>query len=455
MDSGGSLCYNSVDGDLRKEAIMKKHHVLLAAILIVSFAGSVQAQVTESGDLTDHIDDIIADMPTSNGGGQYLQPNAASRALWREIVDHILAEEYADAHTKAQTKNYQVVLYTDAADEDSTVHIVLERTPESTSRYWGTFVFNTEPLRSNLVIQSPHPRYDLNTGYQSIRIYQHAEARAFFVSGTHRCNGISSSPCDGTTSACSEDPEPYRYSDQCHVVLSTFQITEEAMLDDNPSLLVIQPHGYGQDPGEPDLIISNGTRYMPSGTDYAVAIRDAMSAIDPSLTAKVGHIDLDWTKNLGTWNTQGRLINGSSDPCDDAATSATGQFVHVEQARVGLRDTEQNWMKLAQAVVDAVPEDTAAVPPVTGTAAARIIAVSPNPFRFSARIDFELDRSGPTKLEILDVAGRKVISLDAGVRPPGAHSFSWNAKQTPSGVYFVHLSLNDKLVDIRKCVLLR
>jgi hypothetical protein len=418
-------------------------------------AVSVQAQVVTSGDLTSHIDSIIGAMPTTYGGGDYLQPNSASRALWREIVDHILAEEYADAHTKALTKNYQVVLYSDTADSDSTVHIVLERTPESTSRYWGTFVFNTSPLRSDLVIESVHPRYDMNTGYQSIRIYQHTEARAFCVSGTHRCNGLSASPCDGTSTICTGSSDPYRYSDHAHVVLATIHITTEAMLDNNPELLVIQPHGFGQEAGDPDLIISNGTRFSPTGTDYAVAISDAIQVIDPSLTTKVGHVDLDWTRLLGTTNTQGRLLNGSADPCEDAATTATGQFVHVEQARIGLRDTPENWMKLAQAVADAVPVDSGIPQEPPRTPVARILGNYPNPFSRQTRIDLELDRNGPVQLEIFDVAGRLATTLAGGVYETGGVSFVWDTREMPPGVYFIRLRCGETKLDMQKCTLLR
>ena len=421
---------------------MKKNLTLWLAVLLAGFvASSAQAQVTQSGNLTAHIDAIIASMPTTNGGGDYQQPNAESRTLWRDIIDHILAGELAEAHAEALTKNYQVVVYTDTGSEDSHLHILLERTPEATSRYWGTFLFNPSPLRSNLVIQSPHPRYDLNTGYQSLRIYLYTGARAYFVAGTHRCNGISYSPCSGTTTACSESAESFRYSDQCHVVDSTFQITTQAMLDEDPDLLIVQPHGYGQGTGDPDLIISNGTRIMPTGTDYAVAIRDAIQDIDPTLTAKVAHINLDWTENLGTYNAQGRLLNGSANPCSSNPSSATGTFVHIEQARIGLRDTQQNWMKLAQAVAVAVPVDAVAVPPATGTPGIRILMVSPNPSGSRTSVVFEIDRPGRTQVDVFDVAGRRVASLDDTIRPEGVHQVSWSAEGMPSGIYFVQLRL--------------
>lgn len=433
---------------------MKEHVGLLAAMLIIIGSAGVRAQATQSGDLSAHVDSIIATMPTTYGGGDYLQPNATSRVLWREIIDHILSGEYADAHTQALTKNYQVVLFTDTASPNSPIHVVLERTTASTSRFWGTFVFNTSPLRSHLVIQSPHPRYDLNTGYQSMRVYQHAAARALFVSGTHRCNGVSASPCDGTTSACGETAT-YRYSDQCHVVRSTFQITTEAMLDDDPALVVVQPHGFAKQSGDPDLIISNGTRHSPSGTDYAVAIRNAFQSVDPSLTARVGHIDLDWTRLLGTSNTQGRLTNGSADPCETEATSATGQFVHIEQARIGLRDTEANWMKLTQAVADAIPDEVTAVRDGIRAPGARILGSYPNPFNGHTRIDIEVGRPGPIQLDIFDAAGRRVVTLTSGHYGAGVINRVWRTETIPSGVYFVRLLYNDAVADVRKCVLLR
>jgi hypothetical protein len=425
----------------------------LVTLPLLFTATGARAQVTQSGTLTDHIDSLIVAMPATYGGGDYLQPNSASRALWREIIDHILVGEHADAHTKALTRNYQVVLFTDTADPDSTVHVVLERTPESTSRYWGTFVFNTSPLRPHLVIQSPHPRYDLNTGYQSIRIYQHAEARAFFISGTHRCNGLTDSPCDGATSVCGGGSQPYRYSDQAHVVLATFQITTDAMLNHDPELLVVQPHGFGQGEDDPDLIMSNGTRIAPTGTDHVVAIRDAIQAIDPGLTAKVGHVDLSWTRLLGTTNTQGRLVNSSPDPCETAATSATGQFVHVEQALTGLRDTPQNWMKLAQAIADAVPAEPTAVPGATVPSTTRILGIHPNPFSLRTRVDLELSRSARIELDVFDVAGRRVLMLANGIHSAGVHSLVWNAGQAPSGIYLVRLRHGVE-VDVRRCLLL-
>lgn len=316
-----------------------------------------QSQLVDSGDLTDTIDSIIATMPATHNGGDYSPPDQSSLATWRDTVENILAGWYSRAHAEALTIGYQVELFTDTESDAGTVHILLRRQPEADAPHWGTFVFNTAALRSHLAIQCPHPRYDLNTGYQGVRVYQTARARAFFVSGTHRCNALEESSCDGSTTACGGVSAPYRCSDQAHVVDSTFQIATAVMLSRDPLLLVIQPHGFGQQSNDPEVIISNGTRTLPSGIDWAAAIWDALQVVDPSLTAKIGHVDLGWTRLLGTSNTQGRLINQSPDPCGTPADWATGGFVHIEQAKAGLRDSEYNWMKLANAVTAAVPAD--------------------------------------------------------------------------------------------------
>jgi hypothetical protein len=435
---------------------MKTFNPVIVALFVLVSAAGVRGQVFQTGDLVDHIDTIISEMPSTVDGGSYLQPNLASRILWRQIVDDILAGEYAAAHEAALTKNYQVVLFTDTENGDPRQHVVLERTPDSTSRYWGTFIFNMAPLRPHLAIQCPHPCYDSNTGYQGVRVYAQSAARAYFVSGTHRCNGLTYSTCDGTSAVCSGETEPYRYSDQAHVVDATFQITTEAMLAVDPELVVLQPHGFAQGTGDPDLIISNGTRYTPSGTDYAVQIRDALLAVDGSLTAKVGHVDLSWTELLAMTNTQGRLINGSSDPCGTYSTSATGQFVHIEQARIGLRDTPQNWQKLVDAVIAAFPDEVSAVPDerlLTGPSV-RIINMYSNPFHGRTRIEFSLVRPGPVEVEVFDLAGRRVDRLAVGGFDPGVHSFDWNAERLPAGTYFLRLRQGDR-VDSRRCVLLR
>jgi hypothetical protein len=326
---------------------------IVVPLLLLVVAVNVQGQLVQTGDITAHVDSIINLIPDATPAGLYLQPSSATRTAWRGIIQDILAGDYAAAHSAAAARSYQVVLFTDNDVHPGKTYVILERTAAATDRWWGTYVFDATPVRDRLVIQCPHEGYDRNTGKQGFRVFTKAGARAYFVNGIHRCNGLTASPCDGTTSACDGTDQAYRYSDQCHVVAGTFQLTAEELLAVYPDLIFIQPHGFTKQTGDPDIIMSNGTTSTPT-IDYLPALRSNLLIQDNTLTFKVCHLD-SWTRLLGSDNTQGRLINGSSDPCSERSYTPSGQFVHLEQTYTRLRDNEANWFKLANAVAATFP----------------------------------------------------------------------------------------------------
>ena len=57
---------------------------------------------------------------------------------------------------------------------------------------------------------------------------------------------------------------------------------------------------------------------------------------------------------IGTTNTQGRYINGEATPCTDAASAATGRFIHLEQERTKLRADATGWAKVSTALENLV-----------------------------------------------------------------------------------------------------
>ena len=83
------------------------------------------------------------------------------------------------------------------------------------------------------------------------------------------------------------------------------------------------------------------------------------------------------------------------------------------------------------------PSDTDMAPP---SAANRLAQNVPNPFNPTTRIVFDLEGSEEIELAILDVAGRKIVSLVQGRLPAGPHAVTWNGtdaggRRLPSGVY--------------------
>ncbi|GEM_PF-1891182 len=327
--------------------------LLITMTALLSAPVTSYSQVSASGDLTARIDSIIALIPGETPANLYVGPNSSQQTLWRSIIQDMLNADYSSAHSSASSIDYEVVAFTDNTQSPSKTFYILERKPTATSYYWGTFIFNPDARRPKLVIQCPHPVQNINTGYQGLRVFETADAWIYFVAGTSKCNSTSYSPCDGTSTSCSETEEPYRDCDQAHIVTGTFQMTTEEILSVASDIIVIQPHGYSRYEDDPSIIMSNGTYFVPT-EDPLPALRDNLLLIDNTLTFKLPHLE-SWAYYVGRDNAQGRLMNQAPDPCTDYATSSSGQFIHLEQRYTGLRDNATNWMKLANAVVLTFP----------------------------------------------------------------------------------------------------
>jgi hypothetical protein len=70
-------------------------------------------------------------------------------------------------------------------------------------------------------------------------------------------------------------------------------------------------------------------------------------------------------------------------------------------------------------------------------------AAMPNPFNPTTQIRFSLGLDGPTRLDILDVAGRVVARLVDGHLAEGRYSVTWDATAQPSGLYYCRLRSGD------------
>jgi len=88
-----------------------------------------------------------------------------------------------------------------------------------------------------------------------------------------------------------------------------------------------------------------------------------------------------------------------------------------------------------------------------------LAAPSPNPFRGQVTLRFTLPSREKVRLEVFDVAGRRVATLLQGTLNPGMHTVTWNgtdrhARPVGQGLYFVRLqagsqSLTQKILKLR------
>lgn len=61
----------------------------------------------------------------------------------------------------------------------------------------------------------------------------------------------------------------------------------------------------------------------------------------------------------------------------------------------------------------------------------------PNPFNPSTRVSFTLEKESEVRIELYDLKGRRVDTLFEGVKPAGAHSFTYQPRHLASGAYVI------------------
>ena len=69
-------------------------------------------------------------------------------------------------------------------------------------------------------------------------------------------------------------------------------------------------------------------------------------------------------------------------------------------------------------------------------------------------IGYQLPRFSQVNLKVYDIAGREVAGLTEGWRDAGYHEVTWDARDLPSGIYFLKIDANEtekfrKLVFIK------
>ena len=80
--------------------------------------------------------------------------------------------------------------------------------------------------------------------------------------------------------------------------------------------------------------------------------------------------------------------------------------------------------------------------------------VYPNPFNPSTQISFSIPKDGYAKLSAFDMTGKEVDIIHEGFQSAGFHTYTWNASDMSSGVYYLRLSINDRTTTA-KAVLMK
>ncbi|UII24360.1 Ig-like domain-containing protein [Fulvivirga ligni] len=68
----------------------------------------------------------------------------------------------------------------------------------------------------------------------------------------------------------------------------------------------------------------------------------------------------------------------------------------------------------------------------------------PNPFQDHATFTFEVKNANPVLIEVYDVMGKKIQVLSDEEYGKGIYQVSWEASDTPKGIYFYHITIGDQ-----------
>lgn len=315
--------------------------------LIFSY-GTISAQVVQqTGSVAAWVHNhIINDMPIENSGG-FAKPSSADLSRFRSIFDLILDENYSNAadSLNAHFSSYELVQLTDSTVSNAVYYVLREHT---ITKGWGTYIYNPNYQR-DVLVGVPHPLFDSNTPYEGVDMLHFLGARFFAMAGTHRCAGSDFTTCSGETTACSGGgSEKFRISDMAHNDSTVFQRAHEAMLSESPNAFFLNLHGHNRASCE-DVFISNGRE--DDTKPILQTLRDSLLAngIDVAVPGDVTDCTL-----FGSTNTQGRLVNGSSDPCGTSNVTNSGKFFHIEQS-VSSRKAQSEWKILIQEIGDMIP----------------------------------------------------------------------------------------------------
>jgi hypothetical protein len=293
--------------------------------------------------LDSYVRDLKATIPNA-GSNAFVEPDPGELDQFTNAMQVLLTGDVETARQLLDGVYYDLFVLND--ESGPTYLVAQERS--TPFRGQGTYIVDLQYAR-NVIVEVPHPLWDINTPEEGVAIFQALGARGLFIAGTHRCaNPMTESGCSGTTIACGRPEIPVRISDAPHFTRNFMYAAHGATLQ-SPAALSLNLHG---NEGEPYAVqLSDGTRRFADDTPLVNQLRNTLVARAVDAGSCNWEADGLTSSNLcGTTNAQGRLSNNSIDPCTRSASSPSGLFLHIEQHRY-IRDNPADLIDALQQVL--------------------------------------------------------------------------------------------------------
>jgi hypothetical protein len=196
--------------------------------------------------------------------------------------------------------------------------------------------------KHNVYISVPHPTADLNTELVGLYLAQNMTypPKCVVIAGTHRCNSLTNTSCDGTTQVCTPGvSNPYRISDVVHTVKSNHFIMFQTLFALNNTSVTIEIHGKAA--STPIFNMSDGTSLDETG--YSLSNLMKAELVAQGFTVECANTVGDPNTLSGSTNSVGRWMNGmqgifpaANNACDQGSVTnrvdVSNRFLHFECA---------------------------------------------------------------------------------------------------------------------------
>ncbi len=286
------------------------------------------------------------------GTDSYIEPDPLLFEDWRQMIGQMLTSDCSSIQLPPGFVGfYEIRSFTD--NQNGRTYCVLMETgdvdqDDMVDHGWGTYIVDPA-YEHDLIIHVPHPREDLDTEQQGLRVFREIRARVFMMAGT--------SP-DASTTASLCQPE-FPLSDMCHNLETMFQNTLMQILQEyqvsGADFLAIQFHGMSDAmcPGV-DVFMTHGTEAPPFPKDPVNRLKLAMEVQHPDWVIRVPGEEPP-CHYYGSTNIQGRVCNGVPYElaCTTFASTWSRHFIHIESKPL-MRESE-DWFEAIEQVMSYQP----------------------------------------------------------------------------------------------------
>ncbi len=199
----------------------------------------------------------------------------------------------------------------------------------------------------------------------------------------------------------------------------------------------------------------------PGGPDFERSYAQRLAGDGPVATlaalvgaeATGGRVRIEWwtslTATLGVERAVARASSGWSRIAAVAPDPRGRVAIEDSDVRIG----ERYGYRLVRATgggTETLVETWISVPAL---AALRLDGIRPNPSLASPVLAFALADAGPASIEVLDVAGRRVLERALAGFGPGAHEIALEESSAwPAGIYLVRLEQGGRSITTRICL---